>query len=396
MPVKFVLAAYGSRGDTEPCIAVAGELRHRGHDVRVAVTVPPDLRAYVESAGLVTEPYGRDWQELLSDEDFTRMLQDPMSAIPQAVEYVAQVVTEKTATLVSLADGADLLVAGMTEQEAVAKVAEHYRVRWAALHFFPPQILHRRSPRERAATRSDLEQRRALGLPDEPPHSSRALEIQAYDEICIPGLAAGWGADSADRRPFVGALTLQLSTDADEDVLSWISRGSSPVYFGFGSMPIAAPNDTVAVISAACARVDVRALICLGPNYADGLSDSGQVNVVREVNHAAVLPACRAAVHHGGAGTTAAGLRAGVPNLVLWSGLDQPVWATSVAHLEVGFGRPFSESTLDSLSADLSAILAPRYAVRAKAVAQQMTLPSESLTRAADLLEEAAILSRQG
>jgi vancomycin aglycone glucosyltransferase len=395
MPVKFVLAAYGSRGDTEPCIAVAGELRRRGHDVRTAVTVPPDLRAYVESAGLVTEPYGRDWQELLSDEDFTRVLQNPMSAIPQAVEYVAQVVTEKTATLISLADGADLLVAGMTEQEAVAKVAEYYRVPLAALHFFPPQILHQGSPRERLATQSDLEQRRALGLPDEPPQSSQTLEIQAYDEICVPGLAAGW-ADSADRRPFVGALTLQLPTDSDEDVLSWISGGSPPVYFGFGSMPIAAPNDTVAVISAACARVDVRALICLGPNYADGLSDSGQVNVVREVNHAAVFPACRAAVHHGGAGTTAAGLRAGVPNLVLWGGLDQPVWAASVAHLEVGFGRPFSESTLDSLSADLSAILTPRYAIRAHTVAQQMTSPSESLTRAADLLEEAATLSRQG
>jgi vancomycin aglycone glucosyltransferase len=395
VPVKFVLAAYGSRGDTEPCVAVAGELRHRGHDVRIAVTVPPDLRAYVESAGLVTEPYGRDWQELLKDEDFTRMLQDPMSAIPQAVEYVARVVTEKTATLVSLADGADLLVAGMTEQEVVARVAEYYRVPWAALHFFPAQILLQGSPGERAEAQSDLEQRRALGLPDEPPRSSRALEIQAYDEICVPDLAAEW-SDSADRRPFVGALTLQLPTDADEDVLSWISGGSPPVYFGFGSMPIAAPHDTVAVISAACTQIDVRALICLGPNYVDGLPNSDQVKVVPEVNHAAVFPACRAAVHHGGAGTTAAGLRAGVPNLVLWRGLDQPVWAASVTHLKVGLGRPFSESTLDSLSADLIAVLAPQCAIRAKAVAQQMTLPSESLARAADLLEEAARLDRQG
>jgi vancomycin aglycone glucosyltransferase len=389
VPVKFVLAAYGSRGDTEPCIAVAGELLRRGHDVRIAVTVPPDLRAYVDSAGLVTESYGRDWQELLEDEDFTRMLQDPMSAIPQAVEYVSKVVTEKTATLVSLADGADLLVAGMTEQEAVAKVAEYYRVPLAALHFFPPQILHQGSPRERAATASDLEQRRALGLPDEPPHSSRALEIQAYDEICIPGLADEW-ADSADRRPFVGALTLQLPTDADEDAQSWISGGSPPVYFGFGSMPMAAPNDTVAVISAACARVDVRALICLDANYVDGLSNSDHVKVVREANHGTVFPACRAVVHHGGAGTTAAGLRAGVANLVLWTGLDQPVWAASVAHLEVGFGRRFSESTLDSLTADLRVILAPQYAIAAKAVARQMTSPAESLSRAADLLEEAA------
>jgi vancomycin aglycone glucosyltransferase len=175
-----------------------------------------------------------------------------------------------------------------------------------------------------------------------------------------------------------------------------MSGGSPPVYFGFGSMPMAAPNDTVAVIDAACARVDVRALICLGANYVDGLSNSDRVKVVREANHAAVFPACRAVVHHGGAGTTAAGLRAGVPNLVLWSGLDQPVWAASVAHLEVGFGRRFSESTLDSLSVDLRAILAPPYAIRAKAVAQQMTSPSESLARTTDLLEEAATLSRQG
>ncbi|WP_428338430.1 glycosyltransferase [Mycobacterium sp.] len=388
--MKFVLAAYGSRGDTEPCIAVAGELQRRGHDVRMAVTVPPDLRAYVESAALVTEPYGRDWRELLGDEDFTRMLQNPMAAIPQAVEYVAQVVAEKTAALVSLAEGADLLVAGMTEQETVARVAEYCRVPLAALHFFPPQILHQGSPPERAATQSDLEQRRALGLPDESPPSTAALEIQAYDNICMPGLTDEWAA-SADRRPFVGALTLQLPTDADEEALSWISGGTPPVYFGFGSMPIPAPKDMVGVISAACAQVDTRALICLGPNYFGGAPNSDQVKVVREVNHAAVFADCLAVVHHGGAGTTAAGLRAGVPNLVLWNGLDQPVWAASVTHLEAGLGRRFAESTFDSLIADLRVILTPQYATRAKAVAQQMTSPDASLTRAADLLEAAAV-----
>jgi UDP:flavonoid glycosyltransferase YjiC (YdhE family) len=372
VPVKFVLAAYGSRGDTEPCIAVAGELQRRGHDVRTAVTVPPELRAYVESAALVTEPYGRDWQELLGDENFTRMLQNPMSAIPQAVDYVTQVVTEKNAALMSLADGADLLIAGMTEQEPAANVADCHGIPLAALHFFPPQILRQASSPGPVGTQSDP-----------------VLEIQAYDEICIPGLAAGW-ADSADRRPFVGALTLQLPTDADEQVLAWISGGSPPVYFGFGSMPVAAPDDMIAVISAACARVDARALICLGPNYIDREWDSDLVKVLREVNHAAVFPACRAVVHHGGAGTTAAGLRAGVASLVLWSGLDQPVWAASVAHLGVGFGRRFLESTLDSLSADLRQILSPQYAIRAEAVAQQMISPAEALARAADLLEEAA------
>jgi vancomycin aglycone glucosyltransferase len=357
------------------------------------VTIPSEMRAYVESQELDAIPYGRDWHELVNDEDFTRMLQNPMSAIPQAVEYVEQVVAEKVATLVSLADGADLLVAGMTEQTPAGNVAEYYRIPLAALHFFPPQILQHGSPQHAAPTQSDRAQRRALGLPEEST-AGQPLEIQAYDEICLPGLAAGW-ADSADR-PFVGALTLQLPTDADDEVMSWIAAGSPPVYVGFGSMPVPAPDDTIAVISAACARLEARTLICMGPNNFDRAALQDHVKVVHEVNHASVFPACRAVVHHGGAGTTAAGLRAGVPALVLWNGLDQPVWATSIKHLEVGLGRRFAESTLDSLVADLHAVLNPQYTNRAQAVADQMTSPNESLTRAADLLEEAAARGGQG
>ncbi len=386
MPVKFVLAAYGSRGDTEPCIAVAAELQRRGHDVRMALTVPADLRTYVETEALVTVPYGRDWQELLSDEDFTRMLQNPMSAIPQAVEYVAQVVAEKTATLVSLAEDADLIVAGMTEQEPAANVAEYYRIPLAALHFFPAQILQHGSPDDRVSVKSDQAQRRALGLPEEP-RLRRPLEIQAYEKFCVPRLAAQW--EDSDR-PFVGALTLELETAVDNDVRAWIASGAPPVYFGFGSTPVQAPADTIAVIGAACSRVGVRALVCLGHNEFDGDEVEDHLNIVRQVSHATVFPACRVVVHHGGAGTTAAGLRAGVPALLLWNGLDQPIWATSVAFLEVGLGRRFSESTLDSLVADLRAVLTPHYASRAAAVADQMTPPSESLSRTIDLLEAAA------
>ena len=52
------------------------------------------------------------------------------------------------------------------------------------------------------------------------------------------------------------------------------------------------------------------------------------------MKHAAVFPACRAVVHHGGAGTTAAGLRAGVPSLALWVGLDQQLWAGAIERLK--------------------------------------------------------------
>ena len=105
--MKFVVAGYGSRGDVEPCIAVAQELLRRGHDVRMAVTVPPDMLGFVEAAGLTAIPYGRDWQALLRDDNFVRMMQNPSRSLLQSIEYIAQVFEDKSTTLLSAADGAD-------------------------------------------------------------------------------------------------------------------------------------------------------------------------------------------------------------------------------------------------------------------------------------------------
>lgn len=387
--MKYVVAGYGSRGDAEPCIAVAAELQRRGHDVHLALTVPQDLRAYVASAGLVTVPYGRGMQDLLSDNDFTGMLENPISAISQAVEYVDQFLTEKTSTLMSLTEDADLIVAGMTEQEAVSNIAERQQIPLAALHFFPSLILQAGSTQGSVPAQANRAQRRALGLAEDADgKAALPLEIQAYDKLCAPRLADEWAGD--ERRPFVGALTLELPTDADGDVLSWIAGDAPPVYFGFGSTPVAASADMVAVIGAACARVGAQALICLGPNHLSGITLPDHVKIVREINHATTFPACRALVHHGGAGTTSAGLRAGAPALILWNGLDQPMWADAISHLGVGFGRRFSEATLDSLTADLRLILAPQFAARAREVADEMSTPAESLARTVDLLEQAA------
>jgi UDP:flavonoid glycosyltransferase YjiC (YdhE family) len=118
---------------------------------------------------------------------------------------------------------------------------------------------------------------------------------------------------------------------------------------------------------------------------------------VGAVNHSAVFPACRAVVHHGGAGTTAAGMRAGIPTLILWLSIeDQPIWAAVVERLKAGSGRPFSASTLDSLVADLRSFLTPQCVARGREVAAQMTKPAESVASAADLLEDTARLGRFG
>ncbi len=398
--MKFVLAAYGGRGDIEPCAAVGRELLRRGHEVRMAV--PPNMVAFVEAAGLAAVAYGRDTQGLMNAAmEFFGSVQDGISALFQVVERVTRIWTEKSATLTSLAKGADLLVAHMNDQALATNVAEYHGIPLAALHVFPARIMPSGGLYSGITNDAEDAQRRALGLPEATGPATRqtveggVLEIQTYDELCLPGPAAEW-VEPDDRRPFVGVLTLELATDADDEVSSWIAAGTPPIYFGFGSTPIESPAETVAVIGAACTQLGERALICSGASDFSRVPHFDHVKVVGALNYAAVFPACRAVVHHGGSGTTAAGLRAGVPTLILWTVWDQPMWAAAVERLKVGSGRRFSDSTLDSLVADLRSILTPECAARAREVAVQMTTPAESVASAADLLEDAARLGRLG
>ena len=416
--MRFVLAMWGTRGDVEPCAAIGRELVRRGHDVSMAV--PPEQVAFAESAGLAAVAYGPDPHRWLdAHRNFIRNLFGSLWKIfalrtlwREAAESNIGCWAEMSATLTSLADGADLLLTGMAYQDAAANVAEYYDIPLATVHFAPVRPTGQLRPRLPAPLvrsammlgewlvwpmrkKAEEVQRRELGLPKEtrPPFrrlSERGLlEIQAYDDMCFPGLAAEWAKWNGQppQRPFIGPLTLELPMVADERVKSWIAAGTPPIYFGFGSVPVKTPAETLAVICAACAELGERALICSGGTDFSDLHVE-HLKLVSTVNHADIFPACRAVVHHGGAGTTAAGLRAGAPTLILWMGFDQPHWGAVVKRLKVGTARPFSSTTQESLVADLRTILAPDYATRAREIATRMTKPAVSVGKAADLLED--------
>jgi UDP:flavonoid glycosyltransferase YjiC (YdhE family) len=413
--MKLVLAAYGTRGDLEPSVAVGRELLRRGHDVRIAV--PPDLVGFAESGGLAAVPYGLNTQAWLGVyRDFWTCffhgfwrVRELRRLWHEMWELSDQAWMQMSATLVPLVEGADLLFAGQSYQEPAANVAEYHDVPLATLHNTPTRVNGRllsRLPPPLARTAMRLydwfgwrlnkkvedAQRRVLGLPKATgPASQRiiereSLEIQAYDEVCFPGLADEW-EKWRSQRPFVGTLTMALTTDSDEDVSSWIAAGTPPICFGFGSMPVESPAETVQMIATACAQLGERALVCSGWSDYSDVPHFDHVKVVGAVNYATVFPACRAVVHHGGAGTLAASLRAGVPTLVLWMDGAQPFWASRVKLLKVGATRSFSSTSGESLLADLRRVLDPECTIRAREIATRMTSPGESVAKAADLVE---------
>jgi UDP:flavonoid glycosyltransferase YjiC (YdhE family) len=410
--MKFALAIHGSRGDVEPFAAVGLELQRRGHEVRMAV--PPNMLGFVDSAGLDAVAYGPSSQAV-NEEDFIRNfwnISTPVKVVRASKYYLGEVWAEMGTTLTSLADGTDLLMTGMIQQGLAVNVAEYYRIPLAELHCFPVRVNSQILPalpsplirsgisalwwaHWRMTKRAEDNQRRRLGLPNAVGSSTQrivergSLEIQAYDELFFPGLAAEW-TQCNGQRPFVGALTMTIPTDADDEISSWCAAGQPPIYFGFGSMPVRSFGATVEMISAACAELGERALIYVGANDTGNTSQSDHVKIAGPMNHAAIFPACRAVVHHGGAGTTAAGMRAGVPTLILWVTADQPIWAAQVKRLRVGTARRFSGTTKDSLVAELRRILTAQYVARAREIVTHMTEPEESVTAAANLLEKAA------
>jgi UDP:flavonoid glycosyltransferase YjiC (YdhE family) len=235
-------------------------------------------------------------------------------------------------------------------------------------------------------------QRRTLGLPRATTRAIRriveggALEIQAYDDVFFPGLGEEWHGT----RPLVGSISLELPTDGDDELASWMADGTPPIYFGFGSMPVDSPSDAIAMITSVCADLGERALISTGVWDIDDVPADGPVKLVGAVNHSKVFPNCRVVVHHGGAGTVAASVRSGVPTVVLWVGADQPVWASQINRLKVGAAQRFSRTTERSLTKALRTALTPECRTRARDAAARMTPPHQSAATAADLLEAAA------
>ena len=153
----------------------------------------------------------------------------------------------------------------------------------------------------------------------------------------------------------------------------------------------------LAMIGEVCAQLGERALVGAGWSTFADVARFDHVKVVGSINFATIFPLCRAVVHHGGAGTTAAGLRAGVPQLILWTLPDQLTHrGAAVKRLKVGTARRFAATTKRSLLADLRTILAPEYLTRAREVALRMNKPAESIAAAADCVEDFARLKRVG
>jgi sterol 3beta-glucosyltransferase len=120
------------------------------------------------------------------------------------------------------------------------------------------------------------------------------------------------------------------------DLVNFLQAGSPPVYIGFGSMPSSKPEETADLVLQALARVGQRAVLSSGWGGLKKENLTDNAIMIGSIPHSWLFPKMAAVVHHGGAGTTAAGLSAGIPSIVIPFFGDQPFWGQRVYELGVG------------------------------------------------------------
>ena len=173
------------------------------------------------------------------------------------------------------------------------------------------------------------------------------------------------------------------------ELVDFLENGAPPVYVGFGSMAGRDPQRMAEIVIAALQKAGVRGIIATGWGGLDASNLPESIFKIESVPHDWLFPRVSAVVHHGGAGTTAAGLRAGRPTIICPFLVDQPYWGARVHALGVG-SQPIPQKKLnaENLSAAIKQVLTDAR-IRADAAALGERLWAEDgVGKAVRILEE--------
>lgn len=121
-----------------------------------------------------------------------------------------------------------------------------------------------------------------------------------------------------------------------QTLVDFLAAGDAPVYIGFGSMPDSKPEATTRLMIEAVQRTGKRAIILKGWAGLGMVDVPPNIHILNYAPHSWLFPQMAAVVHHGGAGTTASGFRAGMPTVIVPHNGDQPYWGRRAQQLGVG------------------------------------------------------------
>ncbi len=393
---RVVLLGMGSRGDVQPFVALGSALTALGY--AVTVVAPSDFRDFVVDHGAEFEPLSFGLQEGIESELGRAWLGGSSSNQVREARMMKRVVRwtsqQLAGDLERLVTGADVVVSSsltvdavdaLVEGTATVHVCALFQPLWPSTHGPSTTFalrpgssavnagwgwLARRATWDIVRPAGDLlRRRRGLRRRGHLGYAAalrRTPTLLATSSVVVPP-TPDW--PPALRQTGFWFRSDPGETEVEERLRAFVAAGSPPVYVGFGSMPTGDPDRLLGDVMTAFDERGVRGVIGsglagLGRTPPAGLPDS--VLVVEGAPHEWLFPRCAAVVHHGGAGTTAAALRAGVPQVVVPHIADQPYWGRRVHDLGVG-AAPIARK--DLTAARLAAALGVALADEARSAA---------------------------
>jgi sterol 3beta-glucosyltransferase len=385
---RFTVLNWGTRGDIQPFVALGVELQSRGH--RVVVTARRPYRDLVERHGI---------ECFEMEEDGTEDLMRRLAAVKNLPEmlntstsYSRRVSGSQFRGFWEATAGADAVLSKAITTVPALHVAEARGLPAFLTHFDPGflptgeysfwdgRIGDRGAGRNRFLAGflllsfglflTDKINAWRLGkrLPLDPLMTrnwsvrlARFPAFAAWSPHFLPR-PADWPAGVVQ----TGWWSLRDDARVDRRLRDFVKSGPPPVYIGFGSWGVHEKTAVTDVLLEALRRTGNRAVLLR--NTVDERLFPPEILVADELPHDWLLPRMKAAVHHGGAGTTGAVIRAGIPSIIVPSFPMQAAWGLLVAEKKIGRTLTKQDLDADRLAAALREVDCEEVRERAAAV----------------------------
>ena len=362
--MRIAIIASGSRGDVEPYIALGKGLKGAGHVVRLVTH--QNFETLVNAHGVECWPVEGNVQEIVQSQEMRARIGGGnflavMAQMAKEAQRGALLFAERG---LAACRGVDLLLAGIGGVFIALALAEKLELPLLQAYYIPftptqayPSFLFpglrlggwlnrlsyhlaRQIMWQTFQPADRLARRQVLGLPAAPmrgpfnsEYTRRYPILYGYSPSVIPP-PPDW--DGAIHVTGYWFLDPDEGWNPPPALEEFLQAGPPPVYVGFGSMSSRNPEEAADLVLEALRRAGQRAILLSGWGGLHKAELPASVFMVDSVPFTWLFPRLAAVVHHGGAGTTAFGLRAGVPSIVIPFFGDQPFWGRRVAELGVG------------------------------------------------------------
>lgn len=402
-PLQIAMLIVGTRGDVQPFVAIGKHLQEYGHRVRLATH--SNFEEFVLTAGLEFYPLGGDPKVLaeymVKNKGF--LPSGPSEIAIQRKQLKAIIYSLLPACTEPFGDSgvkfrADAILAnppayGHVHVAEALKVPLHifFTMPWTPTSKFPHPLSRVKQPAGYRLSYQVVDSLIWLGIRGiindfrKKKLKLRPVTYLSGSQGSITDLPTGyiWSPqlvpkpeDWGPKVDVVGFCFLNLAGDyrPPESLLKWLEAGKAPIYVGFGSLPVQDPQGMTDIIVKAMRQTGQRGIINKGWGGLGNLAEPADfIYTLDNCPHDWLFPRCAAVVHHGGAGTTAAGLKAGCPTTIVPFFGDQPFWGERVHARGLGPSPiPVDQFSLAKLVDAIQIMLNPQVKESADAMSKAM------------------------